>query len=237
MRRADRLFQIVQHLRAGRLVTARTLADRLEVSVRTVYRDVADLQSTGVPIEGEAGVGYVMREGFDLPPLMFTREEVVALVAGARIVRAWGGAAMALAAEEALVKIEAVLPEDARARARAVPVHASSWDMPESLRLRIDEIEAAVEGRRRLVMGYRDAEGGETERVVRPLGLWFWGKVWTLVGWCELREDFRMFRLDRIGAMAQGERFAVEKEKTLAAFYRRMEDECLAEPAHPRPGV
>jgi predicted DNA-binding transcriptional regulator YafY len=73
MRRADRLFQIVQHLRAGRLVTARTLADRLEVSVRTVYRDVADLQSTGVPIEGEAGVGYVMREGFDLPPLMFTR--------------------------------------------------------------------------------------------------------------------------------------------------------------------
>jgi predicted DNA-binding transcriptional regulator YafY len=225
MRRADRLFQIVQHLRAGRLVTARTLADRLEVSVRTVYRDVADLQSTGVPIEGEAGVGYVMREGFDLPPLMFTREEVVALVAGARIVRAFGGAAMALAAEEALVKIEAVLPEEARARARAVPVHASSWEMPERLRLRIDEIEAAVEGRRRLVMGYRDAEGGETERVVRPLGLWFWGKVWTLVGWCELRQDFRMFRVDRIGAMAAGERFPVEKDKTLAAFYRRMEEE------------
>jgi predicted DNA-binding transcriptional regulator YafY len=233
MRRADRLFQIVQHLRAGRLVTARTLADRLEVSVRTVYRDVADLQSTGVPIEGEAGVGYVMREGFDLPPLMFTREEVVALVAGARIVRAWGGAAMALAAEEALVKIEAVLPEEARARARAVPVHASSWDMPESLRLRIDEIEAAVEARRRLVMAYRDAEGGETERVVRPLGLWFWGKVWTLVGWCELRQDFRMFRLDRIGAMALGERFPAERDKTLAAFYR-MEAECHGAPPMPR---
>jgi predicted DNA-binding transcriptional regulator YafY len=232
MRRADRLFQIVQHLRAGRLVTARVLADRLEVSVRTVYRDVADLQATGVPIEGEAGVGYVMREGFDLPPLMFTREEIVALVAGARIVRAWGGAAMALAAEEALVKIEAVLPEDARARARAVPVHASSWEMPESLRRRIDEIEAAVEARRRLVMAYRDAEGGETERVVRPLGLWFWGKVWTLVGWCELREDFRMFRLDRIGAMALGERFAVEKDKTLAAFYR-MEAECRGAPPMP----
>ncbi len=130
MRRADRLFQIVQHLRAGRLVTA------------------ADLQSTGVPIEGEAGVGYVMREGFDLPPLMFTREEVVALVAGARIVRAWGGAAMARAAEEALVKIEAVLPDDARARARAVPVHAAAWDMDDRLRARIDEIEAAVSRRR-----------------------------------------------------------------------------------------
>lgn len=225
MRRADRLFQIVQHLRSGRLVTARVLADRLEVSVRTVYRDVADLQSTGVPIEGEAGVGYVMREGFDLPPLMFTREEVVALVAGARIVRAWGGAAMARAAEEALVKIEAVLPAEARARARAVPVHASSWDMPDTLRARIDEIEAAVEARRRLVMGYRDAGGGETERTVRPLGLWFWGKVWTIVCWCELRQDFRMFRLDRIATLAVGERFPVERDKTLAAFYRRMEAE------------
>jgi predicted DNA-binding transcriptional regulator YafY len=225
MRRADRLFQIVQHLRSGRLVTAKGLADRLEVSVRTVYRDVADLQSTGVPIEGEAGVGYVMREGFELPPLMFTAEEIVALVAGARIVRAWGGAAMARAAEEALVKIEAVLPDDARARARAVPVHAAAWDLDNGLRARIDEIEAAVEARRRLVLGYRDAEGDETQRVVRPLGLWFWGRHWTLVAWCELRRDFRMFRLDRIGAMSVGDRFAPERDKTLAAFYRQMEAE------------
>ena len=105
-------------------MTARTLADRLEVSVRTVYRDVADLQSTGVPIEGEAGVGYVMREGFDLPPAHVHAGRGRGAGAGARIVRAWGGAAMALRREEALVKIEAVLPEDARARARAVPVHA-----------------------------------------------------------------------------------------------------------------
>ena len=111
MRRADRLFQIVQHLRGGRLVTARMLGERLEVSERTIYRDIADLQSTGVPIDGEAGVGYIMREGFDLPPLMFTRDEIVALVAGARMVRAFGGADMARAAEEALVKISAVLPE------------------------------------------------------------------------------------------------------------------------------
>ncbi|MEL7462146.1 MAG: HTH domain-containing protein, partial [Pseudomonadota bacterium] len=91
MRRADRLFQIVQMLRGGRLLTARTLAERLEVSERTIYRDIADLQGTGVPIDGEAGVGYLMREGFDLPPLMFTRDEIVALVAGARLIRAWGG--------------------------------------------------------------------------------------------------------------------------------------------------
>lgn len=92
MRRADRLFQIVQHLRGGRLVTARMLSERLEVSERTIYRDIADLQSSGVPIDGEAGVGYLMREGFELPPMMFSRDEIVALVAGARMVRAFGGA-------------------------------------------------------------------------------------------------------------------------------------------------
>ena len=102
MRRADRLFQIVQYLRGGRLVTAEQLAERLEVSRRTIYRDVADLIGSGVPIEGEAGVGYVMRAGYDLPPLMFTNDEVAALVAGARLVRAWGGTAMAEAAQEAL---------------------------------------------------------------------------------------------------------------------------------------
>ncbi len=116
MRRADRLFQIVQYLRGGRLLTARTLAERLEVSERTIYRDIADLIGSGVPIEGEAGVGYLMRAGYDLPPLMFNRNEIVALVAGARLIRAWGGASMAQAAEEALVKIDAVL-----ARARAQP--------------------------------------------------------------------------------------------------------------------
>ncbi len=111
MRRADRLFQIVQSLRGGRLVTARQLSERLEVSERTIYRDVADLVGSGVPVEGEAGVGYILRDGFDLPPLMFTRDEIVALVAGARLIRAWGGQDMARAAEEALVKITAFLPE------------------------------------------------------------------------------------------------------------------------------
>ena len=123
MRRADRLFQIVQHLRGGRLVTARTLAERLEVSERTIYRDVADLLASGVPIDGEAGVGYILRSGFDLPPLMFTRDELAALTLGARFVKAWGGARLALAAEEALVKIEAVLPEtEKRAGAETQPL-------------------------------------------------------------------------------------------------------------------
>ncbi|MEM1429605.1 MAG: YafY family protein [Pseudomonadota bacterium] len=232
MRRADRLFGIVQHLRGGRLVTAGQLAERLEVSPRTIYRDIVDLQGSGVPIEGEAGVGYVMREGFDLPPLMFTRKEVTALVAGARFVKAWGGAAMAEAAEEALVKIASVLPEDARARAEAVQVHAIGAEMTTALRRRIDEIDAAIEARALMSMAYTDENGQSTERHVRPLGLWFWGKVWTLIAWCELRQDFRMFRVDRIGALSPtGARFPPERDKSLSAFFSRLP----CEPADPTP--
>ncbi len=220
MRRADRLFQIVQHLRGGRLTTAAQLAERLEVSERTIYRDIADLIGSGVPIDGEAGVGYLMREGFDLPPLMFTRDEIVALTAGARLIRAWGGASMAAAAEEALVKIRAVLPEDARDRAAAVQVHA--FQMPElddATRARLDDLETAIENRTRLDIRYCTEDGTESERIIRPLGLWFWGKVWTLVAWCELRGDFRMFRADRIGDMQDAGTFRNDPEKSLKAFY------------------
>ena len=220
MRRADRLFQIVQHLRGGRLVTARQLAERLEVSDRTIYRDIADLSGSGVPIDGEAGVGYILREGFDLPPLMFTRDEIAALVAGARLIRAWGGHDMARAAEEALVKIGAVLPPDARAKAAAVQVHA--FRMPvldDDTRTRLDRIEHAVDGMQTLVLDYADAAGQVTKRPVRPLGLWFWGKVWTLVAWCDLRDDFRMFRVDRITDLTEGPVFRHERGKLLRDFY------------------
>lgn len=223
MRRADRLFQIVQILRGGRLTTAAVLAERLEVSERTIYRDIADLQSTGVPIDGEAGVGYLMREGFDLPPLKFTRNEVAAVVAGTRLIRAFGGAAMAVAAEEALVKIEAVLPEDARRRAQAVQVHAMGWDMDTAVRDRLDTLQAAIDDRMRLIVSYTDLEGAPTDRTLRPLGLWFWGKVWTLVAWCELRRDFRTFRVDRLAdPMRPGARFRPEAGQTLTDFYRAM---------------
>ncbi|VAW00772.1 Transcriptional regulator, DeoR family [hydrothermal vent metagenome] len=201
MRRADRLFQIVQYLRGGRLVTAAMLAERLEVSERTIYRDIADLQSTGVPIDGEAGIGYIMRSGFDLPPLMFTRDEIVALVTGARMVKAWGGTAMIAAAEEALVKIEAVLPDKDRSRVGETKIFAPRMGLAGQARKLIDRCESAVENREILSIEYRDKEETTTKREVQPLGLWFWGKVWTLVGWCELRDDFRMFRLDRISNM------------------------------------
>ncbi len=220
MRRADRLFQIVQYLRGGRLLTSAMLAERLEVTQRTIYRDIADLIGSGVPIEGAPGLGYLMRDGYDLPPLMFTADEIVALVAGARLIRAWGGVAMAASAEEALVKIGAVLPDAARARAEAVQVHAMGMpELSDTVRRRIDAVEAAANSRKRLALSYADEGGALSTRTVRPLGLWFWGKVWTMVGWCELREDFRMFRLDRIAAMEVAEGFKPEKGKTLRDFY------------------
>jgi predicted DNA-binding transcriptional regulator YafY len=152
MRRADRLFQIVQYLRGGRLLTAQMIAERLEVTKRTIYRDVADLIGSGVPIEGEAGVGYVMRAGYDLPPLMFNSEEIVALVAGAGMIRAWGGASVA-AAEGALVKIEAVLPDEARARAASVPVRRHFGPPRPSLRLLLSCASLGYDARPASILG------------------------------------------------------------------------------------
>ncbi len=219
MRRADRLFQILQYLRGGRLTTAAQLAEKLEVTPRTIYRDVAHLIGSGVPIEGEAGVGYLMRDGYDLPPLMFTPDEIVALVSGARILQSWGGTKMAAAAQEALVKIDTVLPDDARAQVGQVNVHVLDTPWQDgSWRGFLDRFEAASENHIRLRMTYADEAGAQTERAVRPLGVWFWGTVWTAVCWCELREDFRMFRLDRVLALEELDRFRPTKEQTLRAF-------------------
>ena len=220
MRRADRLFQIVQYLRGGRLLTARTLAERLEVSERTIYRDIADLIGSGVPIDGEAGIGYLMRSGYDLPPLMFSREEITALVTGARMVRSFGGAAMALAAEEALAKIEAVLPADLSDRPSGVAIHAhDAGALSDADRAMVDRLDRATDACVKLVLDYRDAEGAASHRTVRPLGLWFWGKVWTLIAWCELRNDYRMFRIDRIATVQDAGPFRPERDKSLTAFF------------------
>jgi predicted DNA-binding transcriptional regulator YafY len=223
MRRADRLFQIVQYLRGGRLVTARQLAERLEVSERTVYRDVADLVACGVPIDGEAGVGYILRAGFELPPLMFTRDELAALTLGARFVRAWGGARLAMAAEEALVKIDAVLPEAEKRAIAETNLFALGFAMDASVRQVIDSLDVAIRERRLMRLNYLSLEEQTTERVVRPLGLYHWGKAWTLAAWCEMRDDFRNFRADRIVGLADtGGTFRPEPGRTLKDFLARM---------------
>ena len=223
MRRADRLFQIVQLLRGGRLTRAADLAEELEVSERTIYRDIADLIGSGVPIEGEAGVGYVMRAGYDVPPLMFTRDEVMAVIAGTRMIERMGGASMAKAAREALVKIRAVLPDTLGSEADRVEIHAGPSLMP-TVRDRhfIDQIEAAVSERLRLSLTYADENGAKSTRTIRPLGLWLWKNGWCVVSWCELREDFRMFRIDRISGFTTGEKFRDEREKSLVALYAEL---------------
>lgn len=220
MRRADRLFQILQYLRGGRLVTAAQLSEKLEVTPRTIYRDIAHLIGSGVPIDGEAGVGYLMRDGYDLPPLMFSHDEIVALVSGARLLQTWGGSKMAAAAEEALIKIDTVLPDDVRARSGQVHVHTimTPWNR-QSWRDHLDQLEDAAETNTRITFDYEDEKGASTSRTVRPLGVWFWGKVWTAVCWCELREAFRMFRLDRMSNLEAAGRFQHEKGQTLKDFY------------------
>ncbi len=223
MRRADRLFQIVQYLRAGRLLTAQTLSERLEVSQRTIYRDIADLQGSGVPIDGEAGVGYILREGYDLPPLMFTRAEISALVTGARIVKAWGGTKMALAAVEALVKIEAVLPKNVQKSLSQTPIYALDFMMPKSMRERLDQLNQAITDRFLIELGYLDLHEATSNRTIEPLGLYYWGKVWTLVAWCTMRNDFRSFRVDRIERLnILDEIFVSNKGKTLEDYLVQM---------------
>jgi predicted DNA-binding transcriptional regulator YafY len=221
MRRADRLFQLVQLVRGRRLTTAEWLAERLEVSLRTVYRDVADLQSQGVPIEGEAGVGYRMRAGFDLPPLMFTTGQAKALVACVRLAQPRLDTALARDADDALSKILAVLPPAARAAAESLAVYAPAVRSDDGERERLRLLREATEARRVVQLDYESLQGAASQRRVRPLGVFYWDHVWTLASWCELRRDFRNFRVDHIrGLHDTGESFRDEPGKTLADLLR-----------------
>jgi predicted DNA-binding transcriptional regulator YafY len=226
MRRADRLFRIVQFLRVGRLSTARRLAEKLQVSERTIYRDVRDLQLSGMPIEGEAGIGYLLRQDFDIPPLMFTRSEIEALVLGARMVHAWGGAEQADAATQALHKIEAVLPPDLRDKVDQTLLYAPNFQVRAELKRSVDQLNAAASDRKLIEFSYTREDGEQSERRVRPLGLYFWGGVWTLASWCEMRKDFRNFRLDRMAELRVLEQpFPMDPDKSLQAFIAKKRED------------
>jgi len=225
MRRADRLFQLVQLVRGRRLSTAEFLAQRLEVSLRTVYRDIADLQAQGVPIDGEAGVGYRMRAGFDLPPLMFSHLEAQALVAAVRLAQSRLDPALALAAEDALAKIVGVLPPVARAAAESLPLFAAprARDLESAERLGL--LRDAASARRRIRFDYADAQGAASSRTARPLGCYHWESVWTLAAWCEHRDAFRSFRVDRMrGLDVLDDVFRDEPGRTLPDFLRHVQE-------------
>ncbi len=225
MRRADRLFHIVQLIRGRRLTTAAFLAQRLEVSERTVYRDVADLQHQGVPIEGEAGVGYRLGAGFELPPLMFSQDEAKSLVAAVRLAQAWLDPALAAEAETALGKIMSELPVSVRAAAESLALYVPMVSLGAEAQQTLQTLQAAreaVNARRKVLLDYQDGAGSSSQRVVRPLGCFFWGQVWTLAAWCELRHDFRSFRIDRIASVnVLDDLVKNEPDKSLAQFLRK----------------
>lgn len=221
MRRADRLFTIVGLLRGGRFVTARRMAERLETSERTIYRDVDELTLCGVPIEGEPGRGYRLPATFEIPPLMFERHEIEALVVGMRLVEAWCGPGLAASARSALVRIRGVVPAGLLAGVEDSRVFAPRFARSGGPR-HFEIAHRAIAERRRLAFAYASESQTMTTRAVRPLGLYYWGKVWTLAAWCELRDDFRNFRLDRIREPALAEAFDDEPDKTLDVFLDRM---------------
>lgn len=179
-------------------VAGAVLADTLGVSLRTLYRDIATLQAQGADIQGEAGVGYVLQPGFMLPPLMFSEEEIEAIVLGSRWVAKRTDGALAAAAANALAKIAAVLPRDLRTSLDASTLLIASGEPLPPMSVELSEIREAIRAERKVTMAYRDETGRVSQRTVWPFALGFFDRVRMLVAWCELREDFRHFRADRI---------------------------------------
>ncbi len=223
MRRTDRLFDLILLLRDGRLHKADDLAEALEVSVRTIYRDMDTLQQSGVPVAGERGLGYMMTAPVTLPPLNLTLTELEALHLGMAVVGEAADPELQQAARSLSAKVDAVLPED-----RSAP--QAGWgfavypfaDAAAGFRF-MPAIRAAIRSRQKLQISYATESGPVTERVIRPLQMEYWGRVWTVTSWCELRGDFRVFRIDRVRALkALAELFVEEQGKSLADYLERM---------------
>lgn len=199
MSRSARLFDLLDLLRAHRYpVSGQVLADQLGISLRTLYRDIASLQALGADIEGEAGIGYVLHPGFLLPPLMFSAEEIEALVLGSRWVADRGDTGLSDAAKSALARIASVLPADLRDDLEEAGLFAGPGSAPPAEAIDVAQLRSAIRSRHKLLLVYRDGAGEATQRVVWPIALAFFSSVRILAAWCELRQDYRHFRTDRI---------------------------------------
>jgi predicted DNA-binding transcriptional regulator YafY len=224
VRRADRLFQIIQILRRTRKpVTADAMAAELETSKRTVYRDIADLIGQRAPIRGEAGVGYILEDGFDMPPLMLTPDEVEAAVLGAQLVAQRGGdPALTRAAEDLVAKIAAVIPETLRPLVVEPATRAPrSWKRPPEDKIDLAAVRQAIRAGRKLVIEYRDEQDRPSRRTVWPFALGYHEAARHIMCWCELRVDFRTFRTDRVEAAEFLEERYPERPAALRARWRR----------------
>lgn len=219
--RSDRLFDLIQILRDGRLHRAADLAARLEVSTRTIWRDMATLQASGLPVEGERGVGYMLTAPITLPPVALTLQEMEALRLGIALVASAADPGLSYAAHTLGQKIAAVSP----AAGALPPVDAFVFASPEAARAapHLPLLRKAINDCEKLDMSYRDLAGRESRRRIRPLQLEYWGRVWTLTTWCENRRDFRAFRIDLVQSLAEtGQVFVAEPGKTLADYRARM---------------
>ena len=224
MRRADRLFQLILLLGARSVRTAADLARRLEVSERTVYRDITDLVASGVPIDGEAGVGYRLRPGYQVPPMMFDADEIQALQFGAGVARAWADDHLRAAAERLLAKIEAVVPERLRRQFLHSPLLVPPDEQLAKYSGVLSMLRGAITTHNQVALSYQAADATVTRRHVRPLVLLFWGRTWTLGAWCDLRSDFRTFRVDRVlDCEILSQRFANDAGRTLNDYLKQLQ--------------
>ena len=222
MRRADRLFRLVELLRSRSSCTGAWLADQLQVSLRTLYRDITDLSLSGVPIEGEAGVGYLLKHRIDIPPLTFDIDEIEALLVGTRMAQAWADPELERAALSAMAKIQNVLPEARKREASLARLFVPNF--PRARPPWLGQLRHAVRRRNVIHIDYQTEDGTLSQRELWPLGLFFWGQNWTLVGWCELRGDFRHFRVDRVQTVTvQHAIFPDQKGRRLTDFYKQLE--------------
>lgn len=227
MSRAERLLQLLEILRRRRgVVTASELATATKVSVRTLYRDIEALRAQGVAIDGEAGTGYRVQAGYVLPPLMFTEDELEALLLGVRWVAARTDPSLGRSAEAAMERIHAVLPPDLRSTFQHSALMVAPGIPVGGVPLDLGDLREAIRERRRLRLRYSDANAVETERVVWPVALAFFESTRILAAWCELRNDFRHFRLDRIhGWSDEGGRFPGSRAALLARWKETLEIE------------
>lgn len=228
MRRADRLMKIVHFLRRRRrAVTASRIAEEFGICTRTVYRDIQDLMDTGVPITGEAGVGYVIDKQYYLPPLVFDHDEMEAIGLGISMVRQWTDERFAAKANSAFEKMLSVLPAELQGELQQISTYSLTSAAKIPWTVSFSDLRESIRQRQFVEMEYQDEAKRPSVRKVRPLGLFFFSPVWLLAGWCELRNDFRNFRLDRIVALEVLEvKIDEDPDKTLQA-YLRSEGECI----------
>jgi len=199
MSRPTRMFEIIQLLRTAKTpVTAEEIGNALEVSKRTAYRDIAALQSMRIPIDGEAGIGYIMRPGFDLPPLAFDSDEVEAIVVGLALLTRTGDSGLQRAAKRVASKIGDSLPDQADSNFANDALHVSSWNSIPETTINISLLRHAIRDEEKLSLSYSNAKKQSTERIILPLAIIYYIDVIVLTAWCELREDFRHFRVDRL---------------------------------------